>query len=63
MSPVDFSSIFTGAKFDKCPFLVDSGLKIQKPDKNVLQDIVVEKADEGMFQVSENKPASNEGLF
>jgi hypothetical protein len=55
--------IIAAATFDKCPFLVDSGLKIQKPDKHVLQDIVIEKVDEGIFQVSESKPAPSEGLF
>jgi hypothetical protein len=54
---------FAGATFDKCPFLVDSGLKIQKPDEKVLQDIVVAKADQGIFQVSERKPAASQGLF
>ncbi|CAB4022779.1 5-aminolevulinate synthase, nonspecific, mitochondrial-like [Paramuricea clavata] len=49
-----------GATFDKCPFLVDSGLKIQKPNEKVLQDIVVAKADQGIFQVSERKPAASQ---
>ena len=40
---------------------MDSGLKIQKPGEDVLKDIVVEKHDQGTFQVSENKPTS-EGL-
>ncbi|XP_028398277.1 5-aminolevulinate synthase, erythroid-specific, mitochondrial-like [Dendronephthya gigantea] len=47
-----------GANFEKCPFLVDSGLKIQKPNEEVLKDILIEKEDQGMFQVAEDKPAA-----
>ena len=52
---------FVGANFEKCPFLVDSGLKIQKPNEEVLKDILVAKEDQGMYQVAENKPAAHQG--
>lgn len=52
---------FSGSSFDKCPFLVDSGLKIQKPGEEILKDIVVEKGNQGTYQVSDNNPTS-EGL-
>ena len=48
----------SGSSFDKCPFLVDSGLKIKKPGEEILKDIVVEKANQGTYQVSDSKPTS-----
>ena len=58
LQETNYSNLYLGTNWDKCPFLAESGVKIQKADENVLNDVVVEKSDHGIFQTPVSKQAS-----